>query len=318
MQIPINKIYYVPTDKKLLSLTFDDGPNSPTTSIILNILKKYKIKATFFILGQNAISNQPIIKKIIEEEHTIGLHSFTHESFKSFSKLKSYRTIRHCINSFKEFGITPIYFRPPYGTLPEATQLVLPEFNLTPIGWSIIEKDWLPSYAYRKSRNFIAKCSPGKILVFHDGYRQFKHIGSTIENLNTIIPELLNKGYSFVPIPELVANKSLVNVKIFNNIPLFHYDIIDLSFYNMTVLSFYWDMNFINIKRKRCPICKTEINTELFEVQIKTGDHIKHLILKYPSPYAMEEWVQQIELPYKSINKNSEIFIKNNENFIKI
>ena len=57
-QNPINKIYYIPTDKKVLCLTFDDGPNNPTTSIILKILKRYKIKATFFVLTENIINNR--------------------------------------------------------------------------------------------------------------------------------------------------------------------------------------------------------------------------------------------------------------------
>ena len=314
----MNKIYYVPTDKKLLSLTLDDGPNNPTTSIILDILKNYKIKATFFLLIQNVLANPNMLKRIAEDGHAIGLHGFNHESFKSFSKLKAYRQIKHCMNVLHQFGITPTYFRPPYGTFPEATQTVSQEFNLTPIGWTIMEKDWLPSYSYRKSMNFLAKCSPGKILVLHDGYRHFAHNGSTIENLNIIIPKLINKNYSFVTIQELVANQSLVKPKIFNGVPLFHYDIIDFNFYSMTVLSFYWDVNFINAVKNRCPICKTEINTNLFEVQIKTKDKIKHLYVKYPSPYAMEEWPQQIEFPYKAIHKDSEVFIKDNEKFVKL
>jgi peptidoglycan/xylan/chitin deacetylase (PgdA/CDA1 family) len=292
----MDKIYYIPTNKNILSLTFDDGPNNPTTSIILDILKFYNIKATFFVLMENVIKNPEILKRVINEKHTVGLHGYGHKSFSKHPKLTIYRHIKKSIDMLKEsFDVNVEYFRPPYGTLTKDTETVIKEFNLIPVGWSVFEKDYQSGRVEKRSDSIMRKCSPGQIIVMHDGYRQLKHQGTTIENLKQILPKLINQGYSFVSIPELVSSKLTQQYKPFNNIPLIGNRIV--NFINQNILFLYWEINFIT-------------NESYFEIKI--NNNISKI--KYPNPNAMEEWPQKIIVP----EYNSEIFIKNNGIFLKI
>jgi len=323
-QNPMDKIYFIPTDKKILTLTLDDGPEHSTTPIILDILKNYNIKATFFVLMENVLKNPDILKRTIQEGHTIGLHGYNHKSFRKHPKLTIYRHIKKCMDMlYSSFSVRPVYFRPPYGTLTPETEIICNEFNMTPIGWSIMEKDWQPNMITKKSNNFIKKCSPGKIIVLHDGYRNFKHEGTTIEISKLMLPQLLNQGYSFVSIPELVASKSHSPHKTFNDVPLLHNEIIDYECYNQTTLFLYWDVNCIStIPKCTCPTCGSEIDRNMFQLKIlNNNETIINKCFEFPSPNAMESWHKGIELPLKSITNNSEIFIAQKQNdylFVKL
>ncbi|MFA5366109.1 MAG: polysaccharide deacetylase family protein, partial [Candidatus Bathyarchaeia archaeon] len=264
----MEKIYYIPTDRKMICLTFDDGPNDPTTPIILEILKTHNIKATFFVLVENAMKNPAIMEAVIREGHTIGLHGYNHKSFNTYPKLKTYRHIKRCLEIMEQqFGVQTAYFRPPYGTFPDCAETIANEFNLTPVGWSLMEADWKPSMSRLKTKNILARCSLGKIVVLHDGYRHYTHVGTTIENLQQMLPPLISSGYSFVSIPELVAAKTQLQSKVLNGIPLLHREIVDLS--QSTVLFLYWDINYIDqTKKYMCPTCGSEFERCLFELQV--------------------------------------------------
>jgi len=80
----MDKIYYIPASKKVMSLTFDDGVDSYTTPIILNILKKYNIKATFFVLIANILKNPKILQQLIDDGHSVQLHGWNHRNNKYY------------------------------------------------------------------------------------------------------------------------------------------------------------------------------------------------------------------------------------------
>lgn len=312
----MEKIYYIPTSKKIICLTFDDGPNNPATTIILNILKNYNVKATFFVLLENVLKNPDIMQKIIEDGHIVGLHGYTHKSFSKHPKLTVYRHIKKCLDILQmSFSVKPTYFRPPYGTLTIETETICQEFGLIPVGFTIMEKDWQPWGALRKSDYIIKKCSPGKILVMHDGYRHYQHNGTTMENLKHILPILLSQGYSFVSIPELVASRSHIPCKIFNGVPLLYHETI--TYGNTTYLFLYWDVNFVSVGNCACPTCGSKIDNSLYELQIASLANCIYVPLKYPSPNAMEEWHKGIKLPPNIVGPNN-LFIKNNGVFVKI
>ncbi len=305
----MDKIYYIPTDKKIVSLTFDDGPCNPTTLIILDILKQYNIKATFFLLIENVIKNLDITKKIIEDGHTIGLHAYNHISLRRFPKRSIYHQIKTTLNVLKDkFNINVNYFRPPYGTLTIDANLIAKELGLQPIGWTVMEEDWKSKFLRIKTTKILNKIIPGVIIVLHDGYRHLPHQGTTVEILKNILPVLLTQEFKFVSISELSHSKN-IQPKIFNNIPLLSYNICNLM--NKTVLFLYWDVNFTD-------------PTKQFEIEIKpTNKELNnnlnfHSILNYPSPDAMEQWVQKIEFPLGVISKDSNILIKNNNQFLSI
>ena len=311
----MEKIYYIPTDKKIMCLTFDDGPNDPVTPIILDILGKRGIKATFFVLMENVSRHPDILRRIVQDGHTVGLHGQSHKSFRKHPKLTVYRHIKKSMDALREqFGVTPKYFRPPYGTLTPDSETICGEFNLTPVGWTIMEKDWQPSGAARKSACMLKKCSPGKILVLHDGYRNFEHEGTTVANLQDILPPLLQEGYRFVSIPELVASKSFSRHPIVSDIPLLHREIIDYECHNQTTVFFYWDVNFIGKTEDcTCPMCGSKVDRHLLEMKMVGNGKITNVVVKLPNPSAMEEWHQGIEFPLNFVPQNAEMFIKNSE-----
>jgi len=314
MNPTIEKVYYIPTDEKIMCLTFDDGPSNPTTSIILDILKNFNIKATFFVLLENVIHNVPIVKRILLEGHEIGLHGHEHVSLTKYPKIYVYRYVKQCINAIQQqFGITVKYFRPPYGTLPvDAAKIITGDFNLIPVGWSATEKDWKTHYTSLKSKSLLKKSSPGKIILMHDCFRHWNwpHNGTTIGNLKQILPRLINKGYSFTTIQDLINSKNQTPRKSYNDIPLLHHEII--NFADKSVLYLYWDVNAIKDSNKCiCPTCCSSLHGIMFEFKIN-NINTPSFVAKYPSPTAMKEWIQQIEFPLRTINENTEIFIQNN------
>lgn len=302
----MDKIYYIPTIKRIMSITFDDGVEPHTDPIILNILKNYNIKATFFVLIDNVIKYPDILKRVISEGHLVGLHGINHTSFNKYPKRKIYHHIKRGIDILhNSFGVRIKYHRPPFGTFPIGAEIVCKEFNLVPCGWSNMERDYQPRWIEAKSDNIIKKSLPGSILTLHDGYRCLPHPGVTIEILKNILPKLIAQGYSFVSIPELVANKSNMPHKTFSNIPLLHQEVIDYN--DKTILFLYWDINAI------------KSNEEYFILRIiEKNKIIMDTKIKLPSPWAMEEWTEKIVFPLNAINKDSEIFIKNKEIFVKI
>jgi len=300
----MEKIYYIPTDKKVLCLTFDDGPNTPTTSIILDILKRYKIKATFFVLAENILHNQNTFKEVVQEEHDIGLHGFNHISFSKHPEDVTHKEIQKCFEILNKFNINPIYFRPPYGTLTPYTEIATKHFNMTSVGWTIMKRDYFCSNPLEKAQGIMNTCKPGKIITMHDGCHNRSHTGSTIKILEIILPYLITEGYSFVSIPTLIATKINKQYKIFNNVPLLGHEITIWG--HKPYLLLYWDVNFIK-------------DNKSFQLRIMDNNKIIDMNADFPNPYAMKEWSQEIRLPIPKATNDTKISIKNNNGeFIEI
>jgi len=297
----MEKIYYVPTDKKLMSLTFDDGPNDPVTPIILQILKKYNAKATFFVLLEQALKYPNIIRKIIDEGHAIGIHGTEHISYSKYSPEEIYQDVLRNVEVFSHvFKTIPKYLRPPYGTLLKSVQVVCKKFGLIPIGWTIMVRDWLLRDPEQKIGEIVTRSSAGKILVLHDvKWKQ----NLSILILNTILP-ILSENYKFVPLKDLLAARKIRQDKIFDGVTL-----LDSEYIGSTNLSLflYWDINSIGPQNKT------------FNIKIVSNNKTLKKTLNFPNPEAMKEWPCLVELPKHFLTKNSQVFIKDNQNnFVKI
>lgn len=195
---------------KKICLTFDDGPHKVFTPIILDILKQYNIKATFFIVGNRVSDNKDIIKRIIDEGHDIGNHSYNHERFSKMSDQDIFDTINNTNNILnKYFNYTPKYVRAPYGRgfKDERIISIFKKLNLIHIFWNIDSKDWdkqnnydviIDNVLFRLSRSIMNKF----IILFHDCNSNY--VGDetmTIKALRKLIPILINK-YQFVKLHE--------------------------------------------------------------------------------------------------------------------
>jgi peptidoglycan/xylan/chitin deacetylase (PgdA/CDA1 family) len=195
---------YVNRDVLKVSLTFDDGPNPEYTPQILGILKNYGVKATFFLVGKNALLYPDIVKTIQDDGHTIGTHSFSHihawlmlpgAIFKDFTK--------SCSAIKKITCEQPLWYRPPWGTFNLIVPFTAKKFGLTTVYWSVSAHDWK---AYTSPENIantvITKVKPGAIIVLHDNGDNHYAPQKTADALPMIISSLKHQGYKFVTLNE--------------------------------------------------------------------------------------------------------------------
>lgn len=185
--------------KKLLALTFDDGPNPQITPAVLKTLKQYQAHATFFVLGSCAQTYPALVKQAAAEGHAIGSHSWSHPSSttpeKAASELAKTATIIE-----KLTGRKPQLFRPPYGiTKGNLCQLALRQ-GYPAILWTISSADSNPIGPSVIARNVIHTPNPGEIILMHDGAGH----KATAAALPQVLKELTAAGFTFVTVPKLM------------------------------------------------------------------------------------------------------------------
>lgn len=195
-------------NEKKIALTFDDGPNEPYTSQILDILKRYDIKATFFLIGKNVEVYPEIVKRIAKDGHLIGNHTYTHPDLALELKFQIEKQIKRTEEAiFKAAGLRPYLFRPPYGldnpwVFKEAEKL-----GYVIIKWSVSAHNGGKEIPYdRILRRILNDVENGSIILLHDGDRLVKQADRSqiVKALPLIIESLQQKGYQFVTIPELL------------------------------------------------------------------------------------------------------------------
>ena len=175
--------------KKEVWLTFDDGPDETITVFLLDLLKKLKIKATFFLVGKQIQNFPEIVKRITEEGHVIGNHTFTHRNGWFTSNKKYYLDI----NKAQELMHTQI-FRPPYGKL-GLLQLRKIKKNFKIIMWDVFSWDFKKDIKFEKIySNVIDNVENGSVIVFHNNIKSFKNLKGILEK---ILVKLMKEGYSF-------------------------------------------------------------------------------------------------------------------------
>ncbi|OXM16356.1 polysaccharide deacetylase [Paenibacillus herberti] len=199
-------IYYNGSDKdeKQVALTFDDGPDRIVTPKILKILKEHDVKATFFLLGNKAEANPDIVKLIAEDGHIIGNHSWSHPDFKNLSAVEMRQEIEDTQTLLEEIvGYRPTLFRPPYGSLGKEKLEQIHEMNLAVVNWSVDTTDWSGTPSEDILELVRQQLFPGGIILQHTSNGK-NQLANTIEALEKMIPELKDKGYSYVTIPDLL------------------------------------------------------------------------------------------------------------------
>ncbi|EJQ50025.1 hypothetical protein IEQ_02851 [Bacillus cereus BAG6X1-2] len=196
---------------KQIALTFDDGPDPKYTPEILDILKEYKIKAAFFVLGENAQLNPSIVKRIYDEGHEIGNHTFKHPNVADTSLLRTKVELNTTQRLIQEItGHSTVLFRPPYeaDANPDSSNEILPilraqNMNYTMVAEEVDPEDWAtPSTneLVKRTLNPIYK-GEGNVILLHDAGGNRTH---TVEALPMIIKDLKKNGYSFVTISDLM------------------------------------------------------------------------------------------------------------------
>lgn len=195
----------IDTDEKLIALTFDDGPHPRYTDEILDLLNKYGVRATFFVVGENAVLYENVLKRISDEGHEIGNHTYTHCCVKQVDRAHIKDEITKTENEIQRItGKRPTVFRPPEGCCNKNVVSCASELGYKLILWTVDPRDWASPPVSAVSDNILHSVKSGAIILCHD-YNSNKHT-PTPQALRIVIPSLISGGYRFVTISELIAS----------------------------------------------------------------------------------------------------------------
>jgi len=184
--------------RKMVALTFDDGPDPENTPKILDSLQAYNAKATFFNLANNAEQNPDIVQRITNEGHEIGNHSISHANLNAVKRQKAEQEIINSKQMIEDVtGEEITLFRPPYGNFEDDTQKMINDSNQDIIMWSLDTKDWDSKNTNEIYQTVKNNVEPGSIILMHDIHEV------TADALPKILSYLDNEGYELVTVSEL-------------------------------------------------------------------------------------------------------------------
>jgi len=186
--------------EKKIALSFDDGPNREYTPQVLAILAQHNAPATFFVIGKNILGNENILKRMDEEGHCIGSHSYTHSFYLDFKSLQGFKDELNMTSEsvFKIIGKRMKLFRPPYGVTTPNLAKASKALNYNIIGWSIRSFDTTKDSVQAITRRVQSQIKPGAIILFHDTSDK------TIEALKQTLSFAKENGYKIVSIEQLL------------------------------------------------------------------------------------------------------------------
>lgn len=183
-------------EKKKVALTFDDGPHPSFTEELLDGLKERGVVATFFVTGEHAELHPDIIKRMNDEGHLIGNHTYSHMQLKS-DNLEEFKAELVKTNEVirQITGEAPYFVRPPYGTWDKSLE---EELDMFPVLWSVDPKDWCNNNADCVAYLVERETKENDIILLHDYFQ------SSVQAALEIVDELIREGYTFVTVDEIM------------------------------------------------------------------------------------------------------------------
>lgn len=198
----IEKIFSLPVlskaagQPKYVALTFDDGPSRKCTPVLLDGLKERDVHVTFFLMGKNIEGNEDIVKRMSDEGHLIGNHSYEHIQLTKAGPEAVCEAVEHTQKQIEAItGKRPEYIRPPYGDWNEELE---EEIGMTPVLWSVDSLDWKLKDTGKILRWVLKDVKDGDIILLHDIF------SSSVEAALELIDILQKEGYVFVTADELL------------------------------------------------------------------------------------------------------------------
>lgn len=199
--LPYQVLYSRALPRPAVALTFDDGGNANQVTALLAVLREYNVKSTFFLLGNWLEANPQLAKRIIDEGHEIGNHSYNHPQFTRLSKSEMEKQIQACEEALRQGTGQTIkpYFRPPYGDFNSTTSDVLKERGYQAmVIWNVDSRDWTGAGSSQMVENIMQNVANGSIVLFH------LHGANTVAALGQLIPRLQAQGYQCVTISKIL------------------------------------------------------------------------------------------------------------------
>lgn len=184
--------------KPVVALTFDDGPDSRYTEILLDGLKERNVKATFFVIGENVEKgdNREIIQRMHLEGHLIGNHTFHHKNLAEISGQCAEKELTYTDELVSEITGEDLWLvRPPYGELPDT----MPDDDYIYVKWTLDSRDWELKNKNLIVENVVTEVKENDIILMHDCYK------TSVESALEIVDILKEKGYDFVTVDSLLT-----------------------------------------------------------------------------------------------------------------
>lgn len=201
-------IRQVVTSKKVVALTFDDGPTRKWTPQILQILTAEKVPATFFIVGSHALRHPTLVQDEVKAGMEIASHGSRHLILKGKDAAAVRREIEENAAILKSLGApNPTLYRLPAGLSDRTALEVLHQLGYQVIGWTIDTRDWRRRLSAQQMTDLVLKqIEPGSIIIFHDGPNSSER---TVEAVRALIPALRQRGYQFLTVSQLLKEETL-------------------------------------------------------------------------------------------------------------
>lgn len=204
-QKSFSKVLFHPDlqQKPMIALTFDDGPKAGVTDVLLDELEKRNVKATFFLIGSQAEfpENREIIRRMAEDGHQIGCHTYHHVQMTALSEnqqkqeiLQWYQVVSGIIGDFS------YALRPPYGCVNNA---VCRSLNVPVVLWSVDTEDWTGKSAGEIADYVISEAKDGDIILLHDIFEE------SVQGAVMALDDLMRRGYTFVTVNDLLADRGI-------------------------------------------------------------------------------------------------------------
>ncbi|HEB12994.1 MAG TPA: polysaccharide deacetylase family protein [Actinobacteria bacterium] len=192
-----------------IALTFDDGPNPEYTNEILDVLKKKQVKAAFFMVGKHVEKYPEVAKRVFNEGHDIGNHTYSHRDLVSATRKTIIKEIDQTDKAMmRVLGIKTKLFRPPRGMFSNSVRKLIIEMGYTIILWTDSAKDWRGSTPKTIVRRVTRHIKSGGVILFHDSGSLIRSEGAdrgnTVAALPLVIDEIRRKGYKIVALSQML------------------------------------------------------------------------------------------------------------------
>lgn len=186
----------------VLYLTFDDGPSPQDTAALLDLLARWNIPATFFVVADFAREAPQLIRRMQAEGHQIGFHSAHHHSAYLMTPEQTRRDFEDGLASLAQLGVHPQCFRPPWGVVNWASLVQIRRLRLRPVLWDVMAQDWKKDLTPEEiARRLRRRTWPGAVICLHDGRGAPGAPARTVQALTLQLPQWLAQGYRFEALP---------------------------------------------------------------------------------------------------------------------
>ena len=186
-------------EKKLVALTFDDGPSTKHTNLILDVLEQYNARATFFVIGNRIEKNADVVARAISLNCEIGSHTWGHSNFRDYEASVLVSSLKKVDEEMQSrFGYHIRLFRPTYGAINENVTAGAVRMEYPMVLWSGSTHDWSNKNADKIYQYCFECAADGAVILFHDIY------DPTAEAIARIVPDLVDQGYQLVTVSELI------------------------------------------------------------------------------------------------------------------